>query len=248
MRKTRRANQKRGKNFNTRRLTQQLSPATEGASKLSIGERMGGAIRRVRLERGLRLGDVTSAAGISVSMLSRFETGRSTAGLVLLERICAALGIDLSTLFSEIEQSRGDAQLIKATEQMEVVRPGTKHGHTYRLLSHRPRKSFEAFLINMDKRSRSYRTLSASGNGVHLYAEWEDALSLGRQELTSRAWRCNHVRCACPAWSRKALKQFHSVYHDDRICGIIVWPASNAVPGAQELSAGVGLVAAACAC
>lgn len=163
MRKTRRANQKRRKNFNTRRLTQQLSPATEGASKLSIGERMGGAIRRVRLERGLRLGDVASAAGISVSMLSRFETGRSTAGLVLLDRICAALGIDLSTLFSEIEQSRGDAQLIKATEQMEVVRPGTKHGHTYRLLSHRPRKSFEAFLINMDKRSRSYRRFQHRG-------------------------------------------------------------------------------------
>jgi quercetin dioxygenase-like cupin family protein len=41
---------------------------------------------------------------------------------------------------------------------MEVVRSGTKHGHTYRLLSyHRgPRKAFEPFLINMDKDSESY--------------------------------------------------------------------------------------------
>ncbi len=91
-------------------------------------------------------------------MLSRFENGQSTASLVLLERICAALGTDLSTLFSEVEQTRGEAQLIKASEQMEVVRSGTKHGHTYRLLSYHkgPRKVFEPFLINMDKESESY--------------------------------------------------------------------------------------------
>ncbi|WP_342723953.1 cupin domain-containing protein [Bradyrhizobium sp. B097] len=41
---------------------------------------------------------------------------------------------------------------------MEVVRSGTKRGHTYRLLSYHkgPRKAFEPFLINMDKESESY--------------------------------------------------------------------------------------------
>ncbi|WP_410708308.1 helix-turn-helix domain-containing protein [Bradyrhizobium sp. BWA-3-5] len=82
---------------------------------------MGAAIRRARLERGLALGDVASAACISVPMLSRFETGRSTASFALLERICARLGTDLSTLFSEVEQTRGEARLIKASDQLEVV-------------------------------------------------------------------------------------------------------------------------------
>jgi transcriptional regulator with XRE-family HTH domain len=127
-------------------------------AKPPIDERAGAAIRRGRLERGLTLNDLASAANISVPMLSRFENGQSTASLIMLERICSALGTDLSTLFREIEQTSGTAQLIKSTDQMEVVRSGTKHGHTYRLLSyHRgPRKAFEPFLINMDKDSESY--------------------------------------------------------------------------------------------
>jgi transcriptional regulator with XRE-family HTH domain len=106
----------------------------------------------------LTLNDVASAASISVPMLSRFENGQSTASLVLLERICSALGTDLPTLFSEIEQKSGAAQLIKAANQMEVVRSGTKHGHTYKLLSYHkgPGKIFEPFLVNMDKDSESY--------------------------------------------------------------------------------------------
>jgi mannose-6-phosphate isomerase-like protein (cupin superfamily) len=41
---------------------------------------------------------------------------------------------------------------------MEVVRTGTRHGHTYRLLSyHRgPRQPFEPFMIEMDRESEIY--------------------------------------------------------------------------------------------
>jgi transcriptional regulator with XRE-family HTH domain len=132
--------------------------ADTAISKAPIDDRTGAAIRRSRLERGLTLNDLAMAANISVPMLSRFENGQSTASLVMLERICSALGTDLSTMFREIEQTSGTAQLIKATDQMEVVRSGTKHGHTYHLLSyHRgPRKAFEPFLINMGKDSGSY--------------------------------------------------------------------------------------------
>ena len=133
-------------------------PAETAVEKPPIDQRTGAAIRRNRLERGLTLSDVASAAGMSVPMLSRMENGQSTASLTMLERICSALGIDLTTLFGEIEQTSGMAQLIKAADQMEVVRSGTKYGHTYRLLSyHRgPRKAFEPFLIDMDKESESY--------------------------------------------------------------------------------------------
>jgi transcriptional regulator with XRE-family HTH domain len=132
--------------------------ADTAIARAPIDDRTGAAIRRNRLERGLTLNDLAQAANISVPMLSRFENGQSTASLVMLEKICSALGTDLSTMFREVEQTSGSAQLIKATDQMEVVRSGTKHGHTYRLLSyHRgPRKAFEPFLINMDKDSESY--------------------------------------------------------------------------------------------
>ncbi|WGR93462.1 XRE family transcriptional regulator [Bradyrhizobium sp. ISRA443] len=159
MSKVKRADHKRRGNVKKGRAPEQApAPAETAVAKPPIDERTGAAIRRARVERGLTLSDVASAASISVPMLSRFETGQSTASLVLLERICAVLGTDLPTLFSEIEQARGEAQLIKASDQMEVVRSGTKHGHTYRLLSYHkgPRKLFEPFLINMDKESESY--------------------------------------------------------------------------------------------
>ncbi|WP_342709836.1 XRE family transcriptional regulator [Bradyrhizobium sp. B124] len=159
MSKVKQANQKRRSKSRRSHAPEQIAPPLDTAvAKPPIDERMGAAMRRARLERGLTLSDVGSAAGISVPMISRFENGQSTASLALLERICAALGTDLSTLFREVEQPTGEAQLIKAADQMEVVRSGTKHGHTYRLLSYHkgPRKAFEPFLINMDKESESY--------------------------------------------------------------------------------------------
>ncbi|MBR1165018.1 MULTISPECIES: helix-turn-helix domain-containing protein [Bradyrhizobium] len=159
MSKGKRADHKRGGNVKKARAPEQApAPAETAVAKPPIDERTGAAIRRARAERGLTLSDVASAASISVPMLSRFENGQSTASLVLLERICAVLGTDLPSLFSEVEQARGEAQLIKASDQMEVVRSGTKHGHTYRLLSYHkgPQKFFEPFLINMDKESESY--------------------------------------------------------------------------------------------
>ncbi len=125
---------------------------------LPIDQRTGAAIREQRLERSLTLSELAAAAGMSVAMLSRIENGQSAASLEVLERVCAALGVDMSTLFRAIEDTSGTAQLLKASEQMEVVRTGTKHGHTYRLLSYHkgPRKIFEPFFIEMDKLSEVY--------------------------------------------------------------------------------------------
>lgn len=95
---------------------------------------------------------------MSSAMLSRIENGQAGASLDVLERICEALGISITSVFKEVEKIEGSAQLIKAKDQPEVVRSGTKHGHTYKLLSyHRgPRQPFEPFLIEMDKDSENY--------------------------------------------------------------------------------------------
>lgn len=164
MGKVKRADQKRRKPKRGR-VPERCPTAAAATAKVPINERMGAVIRRARLERGLRLGDVASAACISVPMLSRFETGQSAVSIVLLERICARLETDLSTIFSEVEQSRGEARLIKASDKSEVVRSGTKYGHTYRLLSYQKGvpKVFQALLINMDKRRDSYPRARHSG-------------------------------------------------------------------------------------
>lgn len=130
-----------------------------------LEQRIGAVIKRRRLESNLTLSDLSTGAGLSSAMLSRIENGMATASLDALERLCAAVGIGLSDLFKETETKQGSAQLVKRTEQMEVVRVGTKFGHTYRLLSYDrgPRKLFEPFFIEMDKKSETYPRFAHPG-------------------------------------------------------------------------------------
>lgn len=127
-------------------------------ARQTIEYRVGGAIRRRRLALKLTLADVASGAGMSAAMLSRIENGQAGVSLGALERLGQSLGVSISALFSEVEERQGQAQLIRADDQVEVVRTGTKHGHTYRLLSYNrgPQKLFEPFLIEMDKDSEIY--------------------------------------------------------------------------------------------
>ena len=82
-----------------------------------------------------------------------------------LERLCLALGIDLSQLFKRMDRKKGTAQLVKRREQMEVVRVGTKYGYTYKLLSYDkgPKKLFDPFFVEMDKKSQSYPRFAHPG-------------------------------------------------------------------------------------
>ena len=135
--------------------------AADGAVETAlqpIHRRAGAAIRRNRMERSLTLTELAAASGMSIAMLSRIENGQSAASLEALERLTAALGIGLAALFEAIEDTSGAAQLVKASDQMEVVRTGTRHGHVYKLLAYQkgPRKAFEPFLIEMDQESDAH--------------------------------------------------------------------------------------------
>ncbi|MEG6508848.1 XRE family transcriptional regulator [Methyloligella sp. 2.7D] len=152
-------------------------------SNVSFEEGVGAAIRRSRQQRSLKLSDVADAAGISVAMLSRIEHGQSVASLTLLGRICASLGVDLSSLIADVEQAqaKGAAELLKAADQTEVVRAGTKHGHTYRLLSHlsEPGKAFEPCLVKMDKNSEAYLRFQHPGTEFIYMLEGRMAYRVG---------------------------------------------------------------------
>jgi transcriptional regulator with XRE-family HTH domain len=138
---------------------------TQEPANLPLEKRIGSVIKNRRIAANLTLSDLSKGAGLSSAMLSRIENGMATASLDALERICMAVGIGMSDLFIETDAKQGSAQLIKKAEQMEVVRVGTKHGHTYRLLSYvrGPRKLFEPFFIEMDKKSDAFPRFSHPG-------------------------------------------------------------------------------------
>jgi len=130
-------------------------PAREGRP---LERYVGGTIRTLRTRLRLTLAEVSTQAGISRGMLSKIENGQAATSLDTLSRLADALGVSLSELFRDFDPPAGSAQLVKASEGMQVVRRGTKRGHTYHLLAYDrgPRKSFEPFLITMDDASEVF--------------------------------------------------------------------------------------------
>lgn len=124
----------------------------------SLAANLGAAIRRLRSAQGLTLADVADRAQISQGMLSRLETGAVSPSLETIASVAAALGADLPTLFRGLGAQPSDAQLVRKGEGLEVVRRGTKRGHTYHLLAadRGPHKVFEPFLVTFNDKSEIF--------------------------------------------------------------------------------------------
>src|SRR4029077_4751866 len=126
---------------------------------------LGNVIRELRTKDRLTIADVAGQAGMSRGMLSKIENGQASTSLDALSRIAQALGVSLAHLFRDFNVPAGNAQLVKAAQGMEVVRRGTRRGHTYHLLAYDrgPRKSFEPFLITMDDASEGFPSFEHPG-------------------------------------------------------------------------------------
>jgi transcriptional regulator with XRE-family HTH domain len=131
----------------------------------TLEESIGAAVRELRQKLGLTLAQVSEQTGISRGMLSKIETGQTSAGMDSLARIARALGVTMGLLFNKYDDTSVGAQHVKKGQGMEVVRRGTRSGHTYHLLAYDqgPVKLFEPFLITMDDDSQRYPTFQHPG-------------------------------------------------------------------------------------
>jgi transcriptional regulator with XRE-family HTH domain len=129
--------------------------AAEGSQ---IAARVGASARRLRLAQGLTLAELAQSAGISAGMLSRLETGDVSPSLETLAALSAALGSTVAALFRDDGAAGSDAQLVKKGEGLEVVRRGTRRGHTYHLLAsdRGPKRVFEPFLVTLTSKSEVF--------------------------------------------------------------------------------------------
>ncbi|MEO8004074.1 MAG: XRE family transcriptional regulator [Betaproteobacteria bacterium] len=131
----------------------------------SLDRFLGNVIRDLRLKDNLTIAEVAAQAGISRGMVSKIENGQVSTSLETLSKIAQALGVSLAHLFRHYNMPSGGAQLVKNGAGMEVVRRGTKRGHTYHLLAYDqgPHKAFEPFLITMDDASEVFPTFEHPG-------------------------------------------------------------------------------------
>lgn len=126
---------------------------------------IGSTVREMRQRLGLTIAEIAEQTGISRGMLSKIENAQTATSLETLAKLANALGVSLSAFFRNYDMPGGGAQLVKKGEGMEVVRRGTKRGHTYHLLAYDqgPTKLFEPFLITMDDASEVFPTFEHPG-------------------------------------------------------------------------------------
>lgn len=131
----------------------------------SLERYLGNTIRQLRQQNGLTIADVADRAGISRGMLSKIENAQTATSLETVSKLAHALGVSMRTLFRHYDVPGGGAQLVKHGAGMEVVRRGTKRGHTYHLLAYDqgPTKLFEPFLITIDSESEVFPTFEHPG-------------------------------------------------------------------------------------
>jgi transcriptional regulator with XRE-family HTH domain len=124
----------------------------------SVGRHIGETLRRVRGSMGLTLDEVSKRSGVSRAMVSRLETGDVMPSLETLVALTGALGVGLQSLFQEISAPEASAQHVHSGEGLEVVRRGTRRGHTYHLLAadRGPRRAFEPFLVTLTDKSEVF--------------------------------------------------------------------------------------------
>lgn len=133
------------------------APQTSPAGN-TLDTYLGHTIRQLRQEHGLTIAEVSQLAGISRGMLSKIENGLASTSLDTLEQLANSLGVTLSRLFRDYNAPTGGAQFVKHGQGMEVVRRGTRCGHTYQLLAYDqgPQKIFEPFLISLEEQNEEF--------------------------------------------------------------------------------------------
>ncbi|MBO1927611.1 helix-turn-helix domain-containing protein [Thiomicrorhabdus sp. 6S2-11] len=131
---------------------------------------IGRVINEYRKKQGLTIAEVSEQSSISRGMFSKIENGQASPSLDSLLRISKALGVPISAFFKEFETEGESAQLVRADSRLEVVRRGTKVGHTYHLLNYDSgqNRKFEPFLISLDNQSEIFPSFSHEGK-VFMY-------------------------------------------------------------------------------
>ena len=167
----------------------EMSRAENG--RVDLGERL----RAIRLLRRRTLKDVALAAGVSESFLSQLERGRTSASVASLQRLAAALGIEVSDLFASDGLPR--PSVLRREARQPVV-----WGHLGRkaLLTPKPFHSLEVVAAEFDPGG-------STGDEPYTHGDSEELLlvvagrvhvQLGTEVYDLRAGDSVHYRSSTP--------------------------------------------------
>jgi transcriptional regulator with XRE-family HTH domain len=153
-------------------------------------ERVGPRLRQLRLERGATLADLAAETEISVSTLSRLESGGRRPTLELLLPLARAHRVALDDLVDAPET--GDPRV--------RLRPVVRHGRTFLPLTRRP-GGLQAFKMVLPAEPGSRPTLQTHEGYEWLYVlEGRVRLVLGARDLLLTPGEVAEFDTRTPHW------------------------------------------------
>lgn len=156
---------------------------------IDLDRRLGARIKGLRQSRGLTLDQLAARSGVSRAMISRVERGESSPTAALLDRLCAGLGVLLSTLFRDEAQG---GPLARRGEQPVWTDPDS--GYVRRSVSPAGTGS-RLEIVEVEMPARARVLLDAPRGGFRLdqqlwLLEGELTLSVGGREHRLAAGDC----------------------------------------------------------
>jgi DNA-binding XRE family transcriptional regulator len=147
-----------------------------------LGQVIANHVRSRRLEIGLTVGQLAERTGISKGMLSKIENAQTSPSLTTLERLSTALDMPVTSLFRGLAEER-DAVFVKAGTGPEIVRKGTRAGHTYQLLGtlRGPYKRVEPLLVSLVESTEVFPLFQHAGVEMLYLLEGIMEYSYGRE-------------------------------------------------------------------
>jgi ribosome-binding protein aMBF1 (putative translation factor) len=147
-----------------------------------LGQVIANHVRSRRLEIGLNVGQLAERTGISKGMLSKIENAQTSPSLSTLERLSLALDMPVTSLFRGLAEER-DAVFVKSGSGPEIVRKGTRSGHTYQLLGtlRGPYKRVEPLLVSLVESSEVFPLFQHPGVEMLYMLEGVVEYSYGRE-------------------------------------------------------------------
>ena len=107
---------------------------------LNLAEPVGSLLKKYREESNRKQKDIAESSSISVSMLSQIERGITSPSIDTLNKVCSALNISMSQLFSSIEHKRDD--LISITRDKERLTKNTNGSLYEHIINYKRERAF----------------------------------------------------------------------------------------------------------
>jgi len=87
----------------------------------NLSENIGKRLKKFRQEHGLSMAELSKLSGVSISMISKIEHGKSQPPISTYDNIARGLGISLSQLFVETDE-KGNITIVRADERQIIAK------------------------------------------------------------------------------------------------------------------------------